>query len=392
LWAFTPFRYPFIDLIYVGAEVECWGKGIDVYVASPCDPLGRLYDYAPLWLRMPFLIVTETWPNVSGLTMDSLFMLSLAALPRVRDPADTRTVLFCVISPITLYALERGNVDVAIFAMTMLAVTCLDRGPATRLIGYAVILAASLLKFYPFVLFALLLRERARTGAIIGIAAAAAMGASLWPWRGELAAMAANIPHPSILNTSFGAGQLPEGLGMRLAGVSGQAGPSCRSRTVFTIVYGALATGCCLAVWRLARRPGIRGALRHLTERERLCILAGALLVCGCFFAGRSVGYREVVILPALPGLLTLARVDRPAAGVFRLASGLAVFLLWFPVPQRLIYGLHGVIPGAAGILQAFAFWLCGELCWWTFVTILLTVLVRFCLEPRAGLGRTAET
>jgi hypothetical protein len=390
LWAFFPFPYPFIDLIYLGAEVECWGKGIDVYLTCPCDPLDRVYDYAPILLRMPFLVVLRTWPNTVGLVTDGLFVLSLAALPRPRDPADARTALLCIVSPMTVFALERGNLDVIIFEMTMLALTCLGRGRGARLVGYAVILVASLLKFYPFVLFALLRRERPWVAAIIGMAAVAGMAASLWPLRNELASMAANIPHPSVFTDSFGAGQLPEGFGLLMDTVLDPTGSAhqvpamfARDPHLYSSVYAALVSACLIAVWRLARRSAFRNALCDLTAAERTFLLAGALLVCGCFFAGRSIGYREITILPALPGLLALARLERPAAGAFRVAAWLAVFLLWFLLPQRLVYGLTGGIPGFGGTLPGFAFWLCREIGWWCLATILLATLVCALSAPK---------
>src|SRR5260370_33569687 len=46
-----PFRYPFLDLQFLLASVDCWQHGIDVYVNDPCDRLGRPLGCSPLWLR-----------------------------------------------------------------------------------------------------------------------------------------------------------------------------------------------------------------------------------------------------------------------------------------------------------------------------------------------------
>src|SRR5262245_55720260 len=51
----VPFRYPFLDFQAVLAAVDCWQRGIDVYVSNPCDVLGRPFAYSPLWLRFTFL-------------------------------------------------------------------------------------------------------------------------------------------------------------------------------------------------------------------------------------------------------------------------------------------------------------------------------------------------
>jgi hypothetical protein len=336
LWSFGPFRYPFLDLIYVGAGVECFHKGIDVYLTNPCDPLDRVHDYSPLWLRMTFLLSTKTWLNVSG--------LALAALPRLRRAADTLIVILFVASPVALYALERGNVDVAMFILAVLAVVCLDRAFAGRLVGYIAILIGGLLKFFPFVLFALLCRERPRVAVPLGLIAVLAMGGFAWIYRAELPRMAANIPMPDMFAGGFGARQLPVGLTILLR--QSFAWPWWLSdRIVFSAINSALIATCGLAVWRLSRSPHIQGAVRALTSREALSLLAGALLVCGCFFAGRNITYRAINLLLTIPSLLVLARAGGQSVWLFRTSVVLAVSLIGYLVPERLIYDAFGGDP-----------------------------------------------
>jgi hypothetical protein len=76
-----------------------------------------------------------------------------------------------------------------------------------------------------------------------------------------------------------------------------------------------------------------------LTQRELLCLVTGAILVCGCFLSGRNSGYREIYILMVVPGVLAAAR-NAPSAGlawIFRVAGAAALFLMWFPIPMRLL-------------------------------------------------------
>src|SRR5262249_50785899 len=62
----VPFRYPFLDFEYILASVDCWQRGIDVYVNNPCDVLGLRFGYSPLWLRFSILPRKE-WTNPLGL-------------------------------------------------------------------------------------------------------------------------------------------------------------------------------------------------------------------------------------------------------------------------------------------------------------------------------------
>src|SRR5208282_2170579 len=49
-WGIGPYDFPFLDIHGELSAIECWRRGVDVYVTNPCDALGRLFDYSPLLL------------------------------------------------------------------------------------------------------------------------------------------------------------------------------------------------------------------------------------------------------------------------------------------------------------------------------------------------------
>jgi hypothetical protein len=69
------------------------------------------------------------------------------------------------------------------------------------------------------------------------------------------------------------------------------------------LVVQALAT----AIW-LGYRSRLQYAVADLSLRETEFLLAGAALICGCFFTGDNALYKGIYLLFALPGLLTLAQ------------------------------------------------------------------------------------
>ena len=212
LWAFQPFRYPFIDIEWFGAVHACLRQGIDVYVSNPCDELGRAFNYSPAWLWMSFWPASRDWTNPLGLLFACVLALSFTMLPRPRQRIDYGPVLLGIVSPMTLYAAERANIDVMIFVFVLWAVWLLERGGWLRLQGYAVILVCGVLKFYPFVAMILALRERFRLAVLLSVVTVAVAGGLLWIYHSELARIAPNIPQPSIF-TASGAVQLPLGSG-----------------------------------------------------------------------------------------------------------------------------------------------------------------------------------
>jgi hypothetical protein len=380
-WSFHPFRYPFLDLIYVPAQVECWQRGIDVYLQNPCDPLGRLQDYSPLWLRFSFLVNAKPFTNALGLSLDALFMMSLAALPRPRQRSDYLLIILGIVSPMTMFALERGNIDILMFLLALAAVVCMDRAVPLRLLGYGAIMLAGLLKFFPFVLFILLLRERPKLCLIGIVTVVCGVGGFTWHYLEELAHMAANIPRPSPFADAFGAAQLPIGIGFLLRSSAGPAAQAAGWSTgivaVFAICLLVLFIAYMIARY-LSQRADLQAAFNDLTSRESLCLVAGATLVCGCFFSADSIGYREIIILLALPGLTALARSSSGTLAIIvRVTTWIAVFLMTSVVPQRLIHGWFGGIATTVS-WPAVGFWLVRELCWWWFVAVLGAILTCF--------------
>jgi hypothetical protein len=388
LWSFYPYRHPFLDIEWFGAVTDCLRLGVDVYAANPCDELGRVFNYSPVWLWLSFWPTSKAWTYPLGLSVDGLFILSMALLPRPRRPRDHRPLLLCLLSPMTFYALERANIDLVIFVSVLVAVVCMEHGLITRIPGYGVILVAALLKFYPLGVMLLLLRERLRVALPLVVISISVVVAFVWTDQTELLRMMPNIPRPSIFGGAFGAVQLPVGLAVLLNKVFALIGLEVGGRWVgggrlAVIVFLVLMCGfSLLGSVRLADREDFRIALDHTTQREHLCLVAGAILVCGCFFTGRNSGYREIYIMMVVPGLLAMARSASSAglARIFRVAGGVALFLMWFPVPMRVLNSWFRSID-EGGSPEAWFFWIGREVAWWWFIAVLAAVLVRFILD-----------
>jgi hypothetical protein len=206
--------------------------------------------------------------------------------------------------------------------------------------------------------------------------------------------MIANIPRPSYFSDAFGGAQLPGGIGYllyfvcRRAGLDGPAVEALPQSAGLAAAMALLLLVCVLlVVWKVTRNNELRATVRRLTQRELLCQVAGAALMCGCFALGRSIGYREVAMLLVLPGLLALGRLapSRPIALFFRGTAWAAVFLMGYLLPQRLIFHFAGSIVRDGGSLAAYGFWLIREICWWWLIAVLTSLLLCFAIDSRTG-------
>jgi len=377
-WCFSPYAYPFIDAEYVTANTLCWQRGVDVYVTTPCDSMGRYFDYSPLWLRLPFLALGHGWTNSVGLIQALMYCAALAVL-RLPPPPGRTVLLMAVASPACLFAVERGNPDVFVFALTALALVCRRGGAVARCMAVIPILLAALLKFYPAVLLALAAREGRRMAAAVALAACAiALGFVLACGPETLRALH-NLPHVGAFGDGFGAAQL------------GLAVQTLTGWPVAFAVRAACLCACLAGAVALARSGILRDGLTQLAPDVADCLLAGALLVTGCFLAGVSVGYRAIFLILALPGLLALGTgAARDMVGRLLGASGhVGLLLLWAQVPLALALGAPPAkgLPGPA-LFNALC--LTRDVVWWGMVTVLLGIILTWLIQspliqPRAA-------
>jgi hypothetical protein len=380
---------PFGDAGFVTAQLECWRAGVDVYTVNPCDGGGRINVYPPLWLRLWFIPGGPAAGVPFALAIVGLFIASLSVLPKFERKSDIVLLLLAVGSPAVAYGVERGNVDLAVFALAAASIPCLERTVAWRAVGYALILFAALLKLYPAALLILAVRERPRVSNVLTAAALMVFVAYGWIWHDELVRMLHNIPQPRPEDDGLGGNRLAQGLvaaGGRLWHGLPTDFYAQRGLTMGTL--GLLALGAA-GVLRRLMRDGFADAFAVLTTREALCFVAGAALFCGCFITGASLPYREVVLLLTLPGLARLRRIPG-LPRLVRATAWIVIGLLWSVPFGDALEGAFGAMTDAGWPLPTFAFWLGREVLWWWVFAVMIGGLVCFARQARAGSARTA--
>jgi hypothetical protein len=360
------------------------------------------FGYPPIWLRLAFVGVGPAATIEIGLAEAVIFALSLAMLPVVRGrwlPAGLMlavllpacvsllgpaqgllaaaallllpiayarwpmpVMMLAVISPCCVFGIERGNMDMPLFCITLWALALLHGGVQSRALGYGAVAIMAAMKYYPILLAGLALRER-RAPAFCLIAIFTALTACfIWFFQADLHRSLANGPAPDAFALSFGAAQLPRGLAILLGW-----------RGAFALVF-AVASGLAVAttLW-LASSAEFRAALASLTGWEADCLLGGAIIICGCFFAGPSILYRGVFLLLALPGLLRMAHpgAARGLTGLaLRSAASVALLLMWIGLPLAMLQPGVGRATSASS-MPFHLLWAVREVLWWWLVSML---------------------
>lgn len=370
---------PFFDTRFVLGLLKCWRQGIDVYIVNPCDPIGRLQDYSPIWLRFGFIPTTNTAVVAIGLAFDVLFLGSLFLLPAPAPHiADNAAFALATVSAATVFAMERGNTDLLIFAMCVVAAHLLSRSLPSRAAGYGMILAAAALKFFPIVLLCVAIRERIRSFLAVTIASAGAVLLYVHWFGAETGRALANTASGYFVNM-WGAASLPFGIAQLVHLASqGQGASSLALHERMSDTIPWLATGLFVIIaaglaLRIATNADFTRAFVTLPTRSRMFLMTGATLTAGCFVAHQNIGYRAILVVIEMPGLLAMARnAETPP---FRLLLGadvlVTVFLAWSSATWLL----------PTGGWERPAMWLLRNSLWWGHVTICLAVMWRFGLE-----------
>jgi len=369
-WGVDPYVFPFLDTETVLSAVRCFRDGVDVFAVNPCDPLRRVFDYSPLWLLLAKLPVTQAWLTPAGLGVGVTFIASLALLPPGRGAAETGRIIVGVLSPAVAFNVERGNNDLVLFVLAAVAAALACRTPMLRLVGYAAALLAGLLKYYPMTLMAMVTRERPGRFLAVAAGSLAVVALFLATMGHDLARALRLIPVGPWFGDMFGWSILAGGLAKEYDWPSGAA---IALRVTLSLV--ALGAGVAIGL-----RPALAAALDRLTDRERMALLAGSLLILSCFFTAQNIGYRAMHLVLTLPALTALGRihVGRPWSAT----TYTVLALLWSSGWRNWIASL---IPGRDAFV---GIWLVREALWWWTITMMIALVLG--LLARSEMGRWA--
>lgn len=123
-WGVPSMEPLFFDAHAIGTWFELRAAGADPGASNPLDPMARTVNYPPSIFVFGYLgwrVETVPW---AGAVLAFLYVVSVAALARPCTWAEAFLWTALVISPALLLPVERGNLDLLIFALMVLAMAC----------------------------------------------------------------------------------------------------------------------------------------------------------------------------------------------------------------------------------------------------------------------------
>ncbi|MGH6989832.1 MAG: hypothetical protein ACREE3_08030 [Stellaceae bacterium] len=386
-WGIEPFRFPFLDTHAVLSALECTRRGFDTYLYNPCDVLTRAFVYSPMILSVAaFLPVTVAWDNWVGLVVAAIFFLGVASLPAPRGARAWTMMALAGFSTMSVYALERGNIDIVIFALVVLAGHLMVRGRVARAVGYGAILFGACLKYYPIIALIATLKESPRRFFVVVAASIAILALFVVHYRHGLAEAFNLVPYGSFFTDLFGAVNLPFGLAHLLSPVRTEFSGGGAFLDVFPWLI--LVVMFVTAVRQATVFAGSLPSLSALPPAEAVFLVLGATIIVGCFFAGQNVDYRGIYFLLVLPGLLRLSR-DQTC----RRAAVMILFLMWGEMFFEVLRDLTFANSEAMHLLKIarVVFWFVRELIWWRVIAVLGGVVLGFVAQSEMGQWAMAQ-
>ena len=353
----------FYDARNVAAAADCQRLGYDPLVDNPCDPTNRVLVYPRVWLLLGSLGLEQSHTPLFGTVVVALFLASFLLLIGRLTPRQGVVAAIAVCSPAVMLAVERGNMDLVLFAVFVVAILLWRAKPGIALVVSPVLIVlAAVAKFYAA--FALPVYAFTRERRIRWVVAACVAIPVIYILLSldDIRAIA-SAPEGGLL-FSYGIRILPGWL-YHLVVPEAWQGQWVVAQGLVVVPALALA----VVVWvRLRRRfsPLLLGSL----QRQSGSLLAfhfGVFVYLGTFLTRKNGDYRLVFLLLTLPQLfIWIADHQDDRRGIAR-ATLVAVLLeLWIgplsrhvaPLDELGSWGLAGFyIAMLAGSVPRLSLW-----------------------------------
>lgn len=331
------FGSTYADLRQVTATASC-------IIADPswtmesatCDPFGRAYNYPSLWARGFAALGLGTGSTEAiaeafiALFVAALFVISLLSMWPSRRGLPVLGVALAAVAPPTWLALERGNIDVLVFVVVVLAILASIRDKRS---ASAVLLAVGgLAKIFPAGAGLILLRDREEhPRAFLLFVGLMAFGSAFVV--AELPLINRRTPQPT--DAAYGAALLFQSAWKHVNLLNWSVAPRLLGIVLFAIVLLAYVA---LLRFRPSRSTrAITDAIESLA-RDRIAltlVLAGGGPLIVSYLVGTNFDYRLIFGIPLVAGL---GRIGIRGVGPAVLLMGSVIMQMWltYPVPTSI--------------------------------------------------------
>lgn len=281
----------FNDARVITAGAESFYQGFDPLIENPAMPTKNVMNYPRIWYVLFSFGLNQEHTVIFGGILTSIYLLGIfIILVKCSNLMGRWAIFFCVVSPASMLAMERGNIDLLIFFLFALALVLQGRA---LLASAAILIFSTLLKLFPiFALPVLLLQKDKRYEIPIFIAALIICLLYFYLTRHDLVLISQGTPRAGDL--SYGKNVIFNAFG--------------RNPRVWSWVCVGIGV---LLAYLLSRRI-FKFESDDLNQFEGLTFFIAACLVyTGTFLIGNNWDYRLIFLIFSIPFLCSIINNSR---------------------------------------------------------------------------------
>jgi hypothetical protein len=300
LWGFLniPACSPhLLDSRQIGYAAESHALGYDPMYENPMNPRGHQLNYPRIWQILFALNLNRENAYILGSVFVISFFIGLIAflLPKKIDYPTAIILLPIIYSPVVLFGIERGNIEIFVFFVLSLAIVT---NYYSRILGYLTLLFASIIKLYPIFGFVYLLKENKKRFWILFLIALGIFAIyALLTWN-DLKQI--YLTTPNIAKSSYGMNVFRKGLvHKRILNLNLSEDVLLIAKILtFTLAFVIIIT-----TLFLSQRKNVTGLYKPGEYIDAFRVGAGIYI--GCFFTIDNFDYRLMFLIFTIPQLVS---------------------------------------------------------------------------------------
>src|SRR5215207_1458130 len=152
----------FADLYAVTTTWDCEQRGIDPFPDNPCNPLGAIVNFPRLWIELGNLGLDSGDTKPLAVALAAVFFAAAVIATGPLGRGEGLVYAAALLSPAVLLGVQRGNVDLLMFALVVAGVLLVRRSVWA---GAGAIVLAAVLKLFPLLALPIFVRRRTRWAA-----------------------------------------------------------------------------------------------------------------------------------------------------------------------------------------------------------------------------------
>ena len=293
-------EHPFMDIRGVAGWCEASARGQNpaieaIYITFPGEKPVRDFqmNYSPLALSLGYLGLDQMHIGAWALFLALLYTASLWFLSGSCTLRQAGVWSLLILSPASVLVVERGNLDILLFALIVTALL-LRKHPFA---ASAAILIAGLIKFFPVGALSAVWREGGKRNRAAVILGAILFLAFLFFLRSRLGMIGSSLT--GQYQSSFGCGVMADLL--RHYGIIGEDNYDSirRALTVLGIALLSLAGSFGFLNGKMRERGALSGRMQY-------AFFLTAPFMLGLFVLGNQMDYKWIFFLPMVPAIFEL--------------------------------------------------------------------------------------